>query len=142
MSESSLLRVLLPEGHAKETESRRGLTKRGSPTMSDSHTEASKAPLTQVECEILKLLLLGLNDLEITSRLFSDDVNLSEDLETIYRKLGVAGRLELIIHAYYYGLVIWHFPKKLGVESTSLTVCTSSLRNGRSGDRSTEFAQA
>ena len=56
--------------------------------------------LTQRECEIVKLVGKGLNTRQIAKRLFLSESTIRHYLTSIYEKVGVSSRLELLIFAY------------------------------------------
>ena len=67
--------------------------------------EAAKiATLTEREREIIVLNGEGLKNKEIADRLFISESTVRHHLTSIFDKLGVADRLELIFYAYRYGL--------------------------------------
>jgi DNA-binding NarL/FixJ family response regulator len=69
--------------------------------------EAAKiATLTEREREVISLVGEGLKNKEIASRLrpFISETTVRHHLTSIYDKLGVSDRLELVIYAYIHGL--------------------------------------
>jgi two-component system, NarL family, nitrate/nitrite response regulator NarL len=62
--------------------------------------------LTDIEIQIITLIAQGLKDEEISSRIKFDGLDLDQIIASIYAKLGVADRLELIIYAIYHGIVV------------------------------------
>ena len=63
------------------------------------------ASLTARELEVVALLGEGLRNKQIGERLFVSETTVRHYLTSIFDKLGVADRLELIIYAYKHGLV-------------------------------------
>jgi DNA-binding NarL/FixJ family response regulator len=59
-----------------------------------------QAALSERENEVLELIGEGLKNTEIASRLSISEVTVRHHLTSIYRKLGVSDRLELIVFAY------------------------------------------
>ena len=74
------------------------------PPQADSE-EAKIATLTHREREVLVLVSQGLKNPEIAERLFISDHTIRHHIGAIYAKLGVAGRLDLILYAYHHRLV-------------------------------------
>ena len=67
--------------------------------------EAAKiATLTAREREVITLIGQGLRNRQIAERLFISEVTVRHHLTSIYTKLGVSDRLELVIYAYQHGL--------------------------------------
>ncbi len=60
--------------------------------------------LTQREREIVKMIGQGLNTHKIAKRLFMSESTIRHHLTSIYEKVGVTSRLELLIFAYRTGL--------------------------------------
>lgn len=60
--------------------------------------------LTRREHEIIVLFAEGLNNKQIGTRLSMSEEMVRHNLRSIYRKLNVADRFELMIFAYVYGL--------------------------------------
>jgi len=70
-----------------------------------SGPEAAKiATITKREYEIISLLGEGLQNKQIASRLSISETTVRHHLTSIFDKLGVANRLELIVYAYRQGL--------------------------------------
>jgi DNA-binding NarL/FixJ family response regulator len=68
--------------------------------------EASKiSTLTKREREIIMLIGEGLKNKQIAAKLFISEATVRHHLTSIFDKLGVSDRLELIIYAYRYGLI-------------------------------------
>ena len=63
------------------------------------------ATLTQREREIVALIGEGLKNKQIASRLFISEATVRHHFTSIFDKLDVSDRLELIIYAYRYGLI-------------------------------------
>ncbi len=84
-----------------------------------SPDEKKISTLTGREQEVIKLVGEGLKNKQIAERLFISDITVHHHLTSIYSKLEVADRLELLIYAYRNGLaVLPHSPKN---EAGSLT---------------------
>lgn len=66
--------------------------------------ESNIASLTKQEREVIKLIGEGLKNQIIAQRLFISETTVRHHLTSIYSKLGVGDRLELIIFAYRHGL--------------------------------------
>jgi two-component system nitrate/nitrite response regulator NarL len=70
-----------------------------------SDPEAAKiAALTEREREIISLIGEGLKNKQIAARLFISETTVRHHLTSVFDKLGVVDRLELIIYAYRHGL--------------------------------------
>jgi DNA-binding NarL/FixJ family response regulator len=78
----------LAHPHAQETRSGRGKI----------------ASLTEREREIVTLIGEGLRNDDIARRLGTTSKTVKNQLTTIFEKLGVSSRLELVVHAYQHGL--------------------------------------
>jgi two-component system nitrate/nitrite response regulator NarL len=77
----------------------------GGATKSDP--EAAKiATLTEREREVSALIGEGLKNKQIASRLFISETTVRHHLTSVFDKLGVSDRLELIIYAYQHGLAV------------------------------------
>ena len=75
------------------------------PTLMKSGPEAAKiATLTKREHEIVSLLSEGLQNKQIAGRLTISVTTVRHHLTSIFNKLKVANRLELVIYAYRHGL--------------------------------------
>lgn len=61
---------------------------------------AKIASLTQREREVITLIAEGLKNKQIAERLFISETTVTHHLSSIYSKLGVADRLELVIYAF------------------------------------------
>jgi two-component system, NarL family, nitrate/nitrite response regulator NarL len=75
--------------------------------LSPRHKQAKKDPeekkiesLSQREREVIRLVGEGLKNKQIAERLFISDITVHHHLTSIYSKLEVADRLELLIYAY------------------------------------------
>ena len=69
-----------------------------------SPDERKIATLTGREQEVIKLVGEGLKNKQIAERLFISDITVHHHLTSIYSKLEVTDRLELVIYAYRNGL--------------------------------------
>lgn len=68
--------------------------------------EASKiATLTRREREIITLIGEGLKNKQIAAKLFISEATVRHHFTSIFDKLGVSDRLELVIYGYRYGLI-------------------------------------
>jgi DNA-binding NarL/FixJ family response regulator len=65
---------------------------------------AKIATLTEREREVVALVCEGLKNKQIANRLFIHHTTVSHHLTSIFDKLGVADRFELIIYSYRHGL--------------------------------------
>lgn len=65
---------------------------------------AKIANLTVRELEVTTLVCEGKKNKQIAERLFITDTTVRHHLTSVFNKLGVADRLELVIYAYKYGL--------------------------------------
>jgi DNA-binding NarL/FixJ family response regulator len=63
------------------------------------------AMLTDREREIIALLAEGLRNKQIAERLFISEITVRHHLTSIFNKLGVSDRVELLIYAYRNGIV-------------------------------------
>jgi DNA-binding NarL/FixJ family response regulator len=67
--------------------------------------EAAKiATLTEREREVVALVGLGLKNKQIAERMFISDTTVRHHLTSVFSKLGVSDRLELVIYAYRHKL--------------------------------------
>lgn len=66
--------------------------------------EAKIASLTDRELEVIGLVREGRKNKQIAERLFISDTTVRHHLTSIFGKLGVSDRLELVIYSYKYGL--------------------------------------
>jgi two-component system, NarL family, nitrate/nitrite response regulator NarL len=62
------------------------------------------ATLTQREREVIALVTEGRKNKQIAERLYISDTTVRHHLTSIFSKLGVSDRLELVIYSYQYGL--------------------------------------
>jgi DNA-binding NarL/FixJ family response regulator len=83
--------------------------------MSDLHAEITKlnqgpspaediAKLTQRERAVIAFIAEGLKNKQIAERMFISETTVSHHLTSIFTKLGVTDRLELVIYAFGHGL--------------------------------------
>ncbi len=71
----------------------------------ETEPEAAKiAALTEREREVIRLVGAGLKNKDIADRLYISETTVRHHLTSIFSKLGVADRLELVIYAYHHGL--------------------------------------
>jgi two-component system response regulator NreC len=68
-------------------------------------TDAGASPLTQREREVLRLLALGHTNAQVADRLHLSVRTVETHRANLQGKLGVAGRAELVKHAFERGLV-------------------------------------
>jgi len=66
--------------------------------------EMKIATLSQREREVIQLVGKGLKNKQIAAALFISDITVHHHLTSIYSKLEVADRLEMVIYAYRHGL--------------------------------------
>jgi two-component system, NarL family, nitrate/nitrite response regulator NarL len=76
----------------------------GQKEMTDDPEEAKIATLTEREREVSALIGEGLKNKQIASRLFISETTVRHHLTSVFDKLGVSDRLELIIYTYKHGL--------------------------------------
>ena len=69
-----------------------------------SSDEAKIALVTERELEVINLVALGLKNRPIGERLFISETTVRHHLTSVFGKLGVSSRLELIIYAFKHGL--------------------------------------
>lgn len=69
-----------------------------------SSDEAKIALVTERELEVINLVALGLKNKPIGERLFISETTVRHHLTSVFGKLGVSSRLELIIYAFKHGL--------------------------------------
>lgn len=62
------------------------------------------AMLTKREHEIILLISEGLRNRQIAARLYISETTVRHHLTSIFSKLGVSGRLDLVVYAYRHGL--------------------------------------
>ena len=70
----------------------------------DTSDEARIATLTARERQVISLIAEGLKNKQIAERLFISETTVTHHLSSIFSKLGVSDRLELVIHAYGHNL--------------------------------------
>jgi DNA-binding NarL/FixJ family response regulator len=68
--------------------------------------------LTDREREVIALIAEGLKNKQIGKRLFISETTVTHHLSSIFSKLGVSDRLELVIYAFGHNLVRMPTPKK------------------------------
>ena len=71
------------------------------------HTSKEAAPIAQLtdrEQQVIGLIAQGLKNRQIAERLFISEATVRHHLTSIYSKLGVADRLELIIFSFKHNL--------------------------------------
>ena len=66
--------------------------------------KAGIASLTERENQIISLICQGLRNKEIASKLYISDATVAHHLTSIYRKLGLADRTELLLYAHHNGI--------------------------------------
>jgi DNA-binding NarL/FixJ family response regulator len=66
--------------------------------------EAKMASLTAREREVIALIAEGQKNKQIAERLFISETTVTHHLSSIFSKLGVSDRLELVIYAFSHGL--------------------------------------
>lgn len=66
--------------------------------------EAKIATLTDRELEVINLIAMGLKNKPIGDKLFISETTVRHHLTSVFGKLGVTSRLELIIYAFKHGL--------------------------------------
>lgn len=71
----------------------------------DSDEAKRIATLTERERAVIALICEGLKNKQIARRLFISEITVVHHLTSIFNKLGVANRLELLTYAYNHGLV-------------------------------------
>ncbi len=81
----------------------RELYRKGSPPKQDPE-QAKIGSLTEREREVIKLVGMGLKNRQIGEKLFISDVTVHHHLTSIYSKLEVADRMDLLIYSYRNGL--------------------------------------
>lgn len=65
----------------------------------------SRVPLATLEVLVVRLVVEGLKDDEISARVGIGLPEMFRTVSSLYRGLGVSDRLELVIHAYHHGIV-------------------------------------
>ena len=71
----------------------------------DREIESRINSLTQREREVITLVSQGLKNKQVADRLFISHTTVHHHLSSVFAKLGVSDRLELVIYAYRQGLV-------------------------------------
>jgi DNA-binding NarL/FixJ family response regulator len=66
--------------------------------------EAKMANLTVRERELIGMIAEGLKNKQLAERLFISETTVTHHLSSIYSKLGVSDRLELVIYAFAHSL--------------------------------------
>jgi two-component system nitrate/nitrite response regulator NarL len=66
--------------------------------------KARIASLTDRECQVIALIAEGLKNKQIGERLFISETTVTHHLSSIFSKLGVSDRLELLIYAFAHKL--------------------------------------
>jgi DNA-binding NarL/FixJ family response regulator len=66
--------------------------------------KAGIASLTERETQIIRLICQGLRNKEIAGKLYISDATVAHHLTSIYRKLGLADRTELLLYAHHNGI--------------------------------------
>ena len=77
---------------------------RGAAAKETDSTDVNKPVLTQREKEIVALVSQGLQNKQIAEKLFISHVTVRHHLTSIFGKVGVSSRLELIVYAFNEGL--------------------------------------
>jgi len=77
---------------------------RPAPTQNRSLEEEKNATLTDRELQVIRLLGEGLKNKDVADRMHISEATVSHHLTSIFNKLGVADRLELVIYAYQHQL--------------------------------------
>jgi DNA-binding NarL/FixJ family response regulator len=81
------------------------LRERTHPDVANGGAEAAKiATLTERERQVIGLIGEGLKNREIAERMYISEATVRHHLTSIFNKLGVADRLELVIYAYQHHL--------------------------------------
>jgi DNA-binding NarL/FixJ family response regulator len=65
-------------------------------------------PLTPRECEIVRLVALGLRNAEVAQRLYISEVTVKTHLNNVFQKLGLRDRVELALYAIREGIIQVH----------------------------------
>jgi two-component system nitrate/nitrite response regulator NarL len=81
---------------------------RSQPVSKVDQETASINSLSEREKEVVKLIGLGFKNKRISSELCISETTVRHHLTSIYDKLGVSDRLELLVYAHRYGLVTTH----------------------------------
>ena len=85
-------RALMSDLHAEITE------------LNDPSSSENITKLTQRERTVIALIAEGLKNKQIAERMFISETTVSHHLTSVYTKLGVTDRLELVIYAFGHGL--------------------------------------
>jgi DNA-binding NarL/FixJ family response regulator len=85
-----------------------GTYKKRGPARRERIEAAKIATLTCREREIISLIGEGLKNKQIAARLYISETTVRHHLTSVFDKLGVADRLELVIYAFHHGLVEPH----------------------------------
>jgi DNA-binding NarL/FixJ family response regulator len=95
---------------SNDTEVNETPTNRTRMKLSDDHADTMKLDsLTTREREIIRLIGLGLKNKDIANRLSISDITVRHHLTSIFCKLGITDRQNLLILAYRHGLLDLHF---------------------------------
>lgn len=81
---------------------------RSQPAVKVDQETVSINSLSEREKEVVKLIGLGYKNKRISSELCISETTVRHHLTSIYDKLGVSDRLELLVYAHRYGLVTSH----------------------------------
>jgi DNA-binding NarL/FixJ family response regulator len=81
---------------------------RNQPTVKVDPEAESITRLSEREKEVVKLIGKGLKNKRISTELCISETTVRHHLTSIYSKLGVSDRLELLVYAHRYGLVTTH----------------------------------
>jgi DNA-binding NarL/FixJ family response regulator len=82
-----------------------GISGHRAPQDTPPDAEAPKiARLTRREREVIELIGAGLHNHEIAERLSISEVTVSHHLTSVFGKLGLANRFDLVVYAYRHGL--------------------------------------
>jgi DNA-binding NarL/FixJ family response regulator len=74
------------------------------PTQSRSLEEEKNATLTDRELQVIRLLGEGLKNKDVADRMHISEATVRHHLTSVFNKLGVSDRLELVIYAYQHNL--------------------------------------
>jgi two-component system nitrate/nitrite response regulator NarL len=85
-----------------------GRLSRSQPAVKVDQETVSINSLSEREKEVVKLIGLGYKNKRISSELCISETTVRHHLTSIYDKLGVSDRLELLVYAHRYGLVTSH----------------------------------
>lgn len=88
-----------------DTELISGVVGEAAEAPAEPNPEATKiAALTERELQVISLICEGLQNKQIASRLSISENTVRHHLTSIFKELGIDGRLELVIYAYQHGL--------------------------------------